>query len=382
MRSSTLIVSYLWKDTWKRWCEQPGSPLARWFVTLLLVMVAAVILVAFQLLERSLRDRLERFGLNTLLVRQPVAPGSAEFILHGGGQDQLAVLTTSGEKLRLRQLFGRGQTELHENNLTVFTYSPDAIPMLARMLGADTPTICLSEHLPDKTMTRVRVGRHSVLAKVVRPQGWLQALSTEDTVLVPQGWLPDQEQMGWLDTTIYQRSETAPPMDQIISAVNILSSLNQHPQPQIQSAMPIVHELDELRSRQAQWRTGLAAILGIAVSLVYGAIAVLEFRQNLFVCALLRSFGAPSNFLYFRHWLENLLLANLAAGVAVLVLALVHRSLFSTLGFSSEVLDFNGGNPYLGSSVVSIFLWINVGALLSSIPVAFGLRQPVGEILN
>src|SRR6185312_15250107 len=104
MKFSILIVSYLSKDTWKRWCEQPGSPLARWFVTLLLVTVAAVILVAFQLLERSLHDRLERFGLNTLLVRQPVVPGSTEFILHGGAQDQLAVLRSTGEKLRLRQL--------------------------------------------------------------------------------------------------------------------------------------------------------------------------------------------------------------------------------------------------------------------------------------
>ena len=33
MKSSTLIASYLWKDTWKRWFEQPSSPLARLFVT-------------------------------------------------------------------------------------------------------------------------------------------------------------------------------------------------------------------------------------------------------------------------------------------------------------------------------------------------------------
>ena len=63
MRSLILIGSYLWKDTWKRWFEQPSSPLARLFVTGLLVLVATVILVIFQLLERSLRDRLEKFGI-------------------------------------------------------------------------------------------------------------------------------------------------------------------------------------------------------------------------------------------------------------------------------------------------------------------------------
>src|SRR5688500_20243296 len=78
MRSSTLIASYLWKDTWKRWFEQPSSPLARLFVTGLLALVATVILVAFHLLERSIRERLERFGLNTVVIRETVNLDSKE----------------------------------------------------------------------------------------------------------------------------------------------------------------------------------------------------------------------------------------------------------------------------------------------------------------
>ncbi|MDB6122152.1 MAG: hypothetical protein JWQ71_1145 [Pedosphaera sp.] len=383
MRSSTLIVSYLWKDTWKRWFEQPGSPLARWFITLLLMLVASVILVSFQLMERSLRNQMERFGLNTLLVRETVIPGSAEFFRHGEGPDHLAILKSNGEKLRVRQLFVRGQTEWQQNNLLVFSYPPEAIPTLARMLSVETPVMCLSDTLPTKASMQVRVGHRSVLAGVVRPQGWLRLLSSsEDVLLVPQGWLSDEEQLGWLDTTIFQRGPTAPPMEKIISAVNTLSALDQRPQPQIQSALPLVKELDDVKNRQAQWRNWLAVILGVAVSLVYGSIAVLEFRQNLFVCALLRSFGAPSRWLYLRQWLENLLLANLAALTAVLLVAFLHRTIFSALGFSADILDFSGGNPYAGTSIKTIFIWINVGALLSSLPVALGLRRPVGEILN
>jgi hypothetical protein len=382
MRSSTLIVSYLWKDTWKRWCEQPGSPLARWFVTLLLMLVAAVILVAFQLVERSLRNQLERFGLNTLLVRETVVPGSAEFFRQGEGPDHLAVLKSSGEKLRVRQLFVRGQTEWQQNNLLVFSYSPDAVPTLARMLSVETPVICLSDTLPAKAVMRVRIGHHSVFAGVVRPQGWLRSLSSEDVLLVPQGWLADEEQLGWLDTTVFQRGLVAPPMEKIISAVNTLSTLDQRASPQIQSSLPLIKELDELKNRQVQWRNWLALILGAAVSLVYGSIAVLEFRQNLFVCALLRSFGAPARYLYIRQWLENVLLANFAALTAVVLVAFLHQTIFATLGFSRDILDFSGGNPYLGGPIKSIFIWINVGALLSSLPVALGLRKPVGEILN
>src|SRR5437879_5484389 len=103
MKSSILIVSYLWKDTLKRWREQPGSPLARLFVTGLLVLVATVILVAFQLVERSLRARLERFGLDTLFVREAVTPDSPGYFRHGTGPDDFAMLDATGRKLRLRQ---------------------------------------------------------------------------------------------------------------------------------------------------------------------------------------------------------------------------------------------------------------------------------------
>src|SRR3954466_385080 len=175
MRSLILIASYLWKDTWKRWFEQPSSPLARLFVTGLLVLVATVILVIFQLLERSLRDRLERFGLNTVLVREAVASDSKELVLSGRSPDRLAPLALHGKKLRLRQLFLRAQTEW-QNSLVVLSYPPEAISVLAEMLSPETPAICLSDTLPEDAMVRVSVGRQSLLAQVRKPQGWLRPL--------------------------------------------------------------------------------------------------------------------------------------------------------------------------------------------------------------
>jgi hypothetical protein len=376
MKSSILIASYLWKDTWKRWCEQPGSPLARVFVTTLLVLVATVILTAFQLVERSLQRRLERFGLDTLLVRQSVPPDSPAFFLHGASADELSLLTTAGRKLRLRQLFARGQTEWRDNNLPLFAYPPEALPLLAGMLSTQTAAICASDELPPGALLRVTVNHRDIVARVARPPDWLRALSADDFLLVPQGWLPDEEQLGWLETTVFQRGPDAPPMDRIIAAVNALSSLSQRQPPQIQSAVPLLRELEDLRRRHQQWRVVLAAILGAAVALVYGAIAILEFRQNLFVGALLRSFGAPSRLLYFRHWLENAALANVAAAAAFVLVSAAQPAILQTLGFPHEP------NLRASDALQMTFSWINIGAFLSSLPVAAGLRQPVGEILS
>src|ERR1043165_2136606 len=162
MRSLILIASYLWKDTWKRWFEQPSSPLARLFVTGLLVLVATVILVIFQLLERSLRERLEKFGLNTVLVREAVASDSKELILSGPSADRLAPLSRAGKKLRLHQLFLRGPTEW-QNSLVVLSYPPEALNVFAEMLSPETAVLCLSDSLPEDAMVRVTVARQSLI---------------------------------------------------------------------------------------------------------------------------------------------------------------------------------------------------------------------------
>src|SRR5437773_196520 len=198
MQDSTSIASYLWKDTWKRWFEHPSSPLAPLFVTGLLVMVATVILVAFHLLERSLRERLERFGLNTVLVRETVLGDSKELVVRGDSPDRLAPLAGCGQKLRLRQLFVRAQSEW-QNNLMVFSYPPAGLPALAELLSPETPVLCLSEKLPEFTLVRVTMNRQSALAWVRRPQGWLRPLATEDLLLVPQGMLADEERLGFIE---------------------------------------------------------------------------------------------------------------------------------------------------------------------------------------
>src|SRR5690242_17072548 len=163
MRSSTLIASYLWKDTWSRWLEQPSSAFARLFVGSLLVIVATVILVAFSLLERSIRVRLDSFGLNTLVVRENVSGLDPELLHNSDRPDRLAPLQAAGDKMRLRQLHVRAQSEL-QVEVPVMTYPPDALPKLAEWLDNATPLIYFNETLPENILLRVSLGRQSGLA--------------------------------------------------------------------------------------------------------------------------------------------------------------------------------------------------------------------------
>src|SRR4051812_42581768 len=110
MKSSTLIVSYLWKDTFSRWREQPSTALARVFVGALMVAIATFILVAFLMLEGALRERLEKFGINTLVVKEMVMVNDPELLPSAHRPDRLEALSTYGEKYRLRQLYARATT--------------------------------------------------------------------------------------------------------------------------------------------------------------------------------------------------------------------------------------------------------------------------------
>lgn len=382
MKSSTLIASYLWKDTWSRWLEQPSSVLSRIFVGSLLVTVATVILVAFHLLERNLRTRLEAFGVNTIVTRQPVSGSDHEALPNLPRPDLLAPLDAHGDKVRLRQYYPRAHTPWHRE-IMVLSYGDDALPQLAGQISERTPHLLLSETMPENALLPFTLGPQSGVAVVRRPDGFLRPLAGQQSaLLVPMGWAPETERIGYIETVLFRRNDHAPSAHHFVSALRHLFAQEPKAPPQIQSALGMIKELEALQARQTRWRGALAGLLGLAVALVFGAIAVLEFRQNAYVSALLRSFGAPGRALYLRQWIENAVLANFAAISAIVILACFHAPIFGLFGFPPDLLDLHAANPYFSREMALVILWVNVGAFLSSLSVAIGLRKPVGEILS
>lgn len=344
--------------------------------------VATVILVAFHLLERNLRSRLEAFGVNTIITRQPVSGNDYEALPNLPRPDLLAPLDPHGDKLRVRQFYARASTPWHRD-IMALSYGDDALPLLAGRLSTRTPHILLSETMPENTLFPFTLGQQSDVAIVRRPDGLLRPLAgQQNALLVPMGWAADTERIGYIETVLFRRTEQAPSAHHVVAALRNLFAFEQKAPPQIQSALGMIKELEALQARQVRWRSALAGLLGLAVALVFGAIAVLEFRQNAYVSALLRSFGAPGRALYIRQWIENAALANFAAVSAIVVLACFHAQIFGLFGFPRDLLDLRLANPYLSREMALVLLWVNVGAFLSSLSVAIGLRKPVGEILS
>lgn len=380
MKSWTLIVSYLWKDTFSRWLEQPGSPLARWFTATILVAVAATIMVSLKFLENEVHDRLKQFGMNTLLVRETLSFSDPELVISGQRDNRLAPLANNGSLLRLNRLFVQGKTEW-QNDLSIFTYPPNPPISITKLLSTETPLLCLSTSLPENVLVQITVNHRSGLAITRHPNNQFRPISAEPLLLVPQGWLPEIERLGNVETTLFLRDPDALPMPAIVDAVQTLYA-TENRNIQIQSPLHFIQSWEELKKIQHRYRFGLAGVLGLALALIYGVISVMEFRQNIFISALLRSFGVSSFWLWSRQWLENTWLANAAAVTAIGLLYLLQDNLFNAMRLTDGAMPFLSFKAVLGTEILMILVWVNLGALISSIPVAIGLQKPIGKILN
>ena len=116
--------------------------------------------------------------------------------------------------------------------------------------------------------------------------------------------------------------------------------------------------------------------------LSYGSSAVFEFRQNLFVTALLKSFGVSPLFLMLRYFVEGLLIAHAGFYASLFLAELIHVSLFellkiSILGHERELLKLF---LPLENLFLSQILFISV--FIGITPVVWALRKPVGETLS
>jgi len=380
MKFWTLIVSYLGKDTCLRWLEQPGSPFARWSVALILVGVTGAILISLESMERHLRVQLQQFGMETLVIRETITSNDPELVSTGQRINRLALLSANSSLIQLRQLFVQAKTEW-QNDLLIFTYWSHSSRDIVQMQHPKTPLLCLSTTLPENILVKVTVNEHTYMAATRQPSQALRPLASANPILlIPQGWLPEIESHGHIETNLIERGPEAPAMSEIVSAIQILTASEKR-KVQIQSPLQIIQSWHKIEKTQRQYRTTLGSALGIALALIFGVISAMEFRQNIYLSALLRSFGVPSILLWFRQWIENAGLANLAAISALALLFQFQEPFLNELSSPQQRTPKIPIEFFFGNEIISIFIWVNIGALISSFPIAVGLRKPVGAIL-
>jgi len=384
MKAWTLIAFYLWKDIWSRWFETPGGVLSRLLVAFLLALLMLMLHAAFVLSARSIEEKINRLGVRTLLVTRTISGPEIE----AGSLDLpqiLAPLAAHGELLSLKQAGVAAEDEFGQT-CSVAAFGDGLISALAPSLAGLglRDAYLVTDELPQAMPVRVEIDGVGMDAVTATPPAWLAALGSRGRViLVPEALAAPWLERGHLEMALYLgNADATAGLPAVSLAVRQLLRIEGVQNAQITSPEGLIAELDELRGAQRRWLGGFGVSGGLVVALVFGSIAVLEYRQNRYIVALLRSFGTPRTLLLGRYLLEALLIVAVAAVLARSAAMAAHAPLFARAGIEPGLLDLGILDPYHWPAVWRELRWLGLGVILSILPIALALRTPVGRVLG
>jgi len=122
--------------------------------------------------------------------------------------------------------------------------------------------------------------------------------------------------------------------------------------------------------------------VGLLIVLVFGSIAIFEYRENIFATGLFKSFGLHSIHLIMRYLIESLFLLFLSFWSALELAKVFHRIVFKLAGFDMELLNLATFNPYQFSENFFLLSLLGVASLVAILPICIALRKPVGKVLG
>ena len=375
MISSILTASYLWKDTWKRWLEQPGSILARSVVTIIMVSLSVLLLVGFRMQIEKLRFEVEKFGLDNLLVIETVTPKD---IAQGIPADRFRSIKNWGNLFTAKKMIAYARSS-NGKNASVVAYSDDDYRGLLPYLKYGHEVFVLTRSHPQGLVLDYDVDDQNFSCVALEPEEKISQLIQGDTLFIPISYIPQIANRGYSMIYYLERNPDSPKISELTDAIQLVIRADGNGKVDIKSAEAIKKRLNKLESQQTAMRLWLAAILGGAIALIYGVLSVLEFRQSMYVSALLKSFGVSRFMLGLRSIFENILIVNAVTIGLIYLLSLYHDTIFQALRVKATS-DID--SLYWGQETYWIIAAANIGVLISSIPVFWALRKQVGSILE
>lgn len=245
--------------------------------------------------------------------------------------------------------------------------------------GYPDAVILLTNRQPEGTMAVAAIESMRVEALAMPPKGHLfeNFTGTSEVLVAGVSRLRPFLQKGFTRQILLQaRSPEA--VEQAHRISDTLQFVEQR-RISIRSTLPLLRQLREVRDLQRG--VLLAVVVGstLVLGLVCGALAWMEFREERYLLALIRSFGVGRMMLLIHAVLENCLVAVTGVIVGLFLL----RFSASWLDFGVLDLDWLAGGGAAGGG----WLWVLViaallGGLMSCVPVGIGLRKPLGLVLK
>ncbi|MFI5357826.1 MAG: hypothetical protein ACHQ4G_10865 [Opitutales bacterium] len=362
------LAAYLFRDSLLRWAGVASSPVSRLLVAACLSTAAILILASLSLGLATLRERIQQFGLDSLILRTPLNRASDSL----PGIHQLAAY---GKVFDLRMGYASAELNLGGRTNVAFATDDTLRELVALGVPADRIPLVLTQALPPGIPVRASLGPWSVEAQTVAFPLALNPAGLDTLLIARPGDFPMVAQAAGQAFTLLVRSPDAPPLAAIVGALDAVIAANPPDRPGtplVQSALPLLQEMNAL---QASWRR-YAGIIGLVIATTiaaaFGTTAILEYQATAYTTALLRSFGASRAAIWLQRYAEAAFLANGGGAVALAAAVLVSRLALPQLA----------DHLCTWPTLFPLLLALNLGAVIAAIPVSLAMRRPVGLILQ
>ena len=381
MRSLILIFVYLSKDILKRWLETPGAVFARVLIAISLSLLFLFMQAGFVLTERAVEKKIESFGLNTMILR---STGLSKEEVRPSLDKLLSTLGEMGTYIPFSSLYVNAQLSI-EKRAKVVIYNDHSIPGLNALMGWDRlqGSVFLAAYgYPEAMVERVKVWKFFFDAEVVKPPSILRFISLNDPLLfIPESMATVFDQFSVQESVLFLSDDSVDLID-IIEVTEALLKKEGFDRYELSSPVKWIGELDGIKDIRNKAQAIGGVFVGLLIVLIFGSIAVFEYRQNIFATALFKSFGLHSIHLILRYLVEGLLLLFLSFLAAVQLAEVFHRFVFKKAGFDSEFLNLAIFNPYEISGNLYLLTLLGFASLVAVLPICIALRKPVGRVLG
>ena len=367
------IVFYLWRNSLKRWQEQPLSVLSKLVISCLIGTLGAVMILASSYLGTELERRLSDDESRTVVINEVVSQRQASTAPAGSGTEEAYWRELSDHSLAIYELAANAQLQGSQaQDIRVIAMDdpeargyPDSLVLLStvRPPGVlydltiqDFRTQAVSA-LPDPDLTKALRGRETILGSRERL-----------ALLMSRGY----------GKRIILRAKDLARMEKASSVAALLSQVERRQVTAI-SGLAILKQIDEVRRIQVFVLWAVMIGSSLVLGLVCGALAWMEFREERYLLALIRSFGVGRPTLLFHTLQENALVA--VSGVLA-SFGLIHLAARYIPQGPTNLVWLTHLDPLWQMEGLALIAGAVSGSLLACVPVAIGLRKPLGLILK
>lgn len=349
--------------------------MARSVVTVIMVSLSILLLVGFRMQIEKIRTQVRAFGLDNLLIVENITPQDIE---NGSSSDRFRSIRKWGHLFTARVLLASAVGS-NGRNASVVAYDDADLVGLLPYLRYGHEVFVLSKDMPPGLLVDYELRQTNLRGIVLHPEDRVAQILQGDTLFVPVHSVADIVKSGYSMIYYLERDKNAPEIAALSEAVREVVRADGSGKVDIKNAEMLRERLNKMEEQQSVMRFWLAIILGGALALIYGVLSILEFRQGMYVSALLRSFGVSSSMLVLRTIFENVIIVNFVTVGVIWLLSSNHDRIFSALKVSggSHISEL-----YWGSETMWIIIAANIGIFVSCIPVFLALRKPVGSILE